>query len=448
VGAYGDSEGWGAVWILFLNAGGGVKGYTMTSSPVPGYFGKGLAALGDLDGDGVIDLAVGAPYDADPDYARGSVFVVFLNADGTAKAFQKISSTQGGFTGRLESYHLFGFGLAAMGDLDGDGHPDLAVGAPHDHDGNPFSGAVWLLFLRADGTVKGHRKISNRAGNLLAELEADGHFGNALAAMGDVNGDGTTDLAVAQYTGEDAGAVWIVFLDHDSTVRGQQKISRTQGGFTGDLLRPEWFGRAVAGIGDLDGDGLGDLAVGTFSEGSLGTGGVWILFLDAGPIRELQSAAQRRCIVSLNGNLAKVVKARAKQAASCLDEGARGAPPGRIESCLASDPGGKVASAAARTVADEGRHCLAEPRQRPDFGPGDAAAVNDAALAIATQEVYDVFGADLDAAVSRGPEAWRCQRKVAKAVGKCRDTSLAAFVTCKANGLKLGEIQSLRDLAV
>ena len=62
-------------------------------------FGVSVDSLGDLDGDGVGDLAVGALGDDDDGTDRGAVWVQFLNADGTVKAHQKISDTQGGFTG-------------------------------------------------------------------------------------------------------------------------------------------------------------------------------------------------------------------------------------------------------------------------------------------------------------------------------------------------------------
>ena len=67
---------------------------------------------------------------------------------------QKISDTEGGFTGELGNGDWFGIGTAPLGDLDGDGVGDLAVGAVCDDDGGNGHGAVWILFLNTDGTIK------------------------------------------------------------------------------------------------------------------------------------------------------------------------------------------------------------------------------------------------------------------------------------------------------
>src|SRR5262245_53615259 len=123
-------------------------------------FGAALAPLGDLDGDAVVDLAVGAPGDDDGGNDRGAVGILFLERDRSVKSYQKISSRAGGLhellraEDPLSARGEFGGSLAAMGDQDGDGIPDLAVGAPMDGSLGMEQGAVWLLFLRRDGTVR------------------------------------------------------------------------------------------------------------------------------------------------------------------------------------------------------------------------------------------------------------------------------------------------------
>jgi len=250
------------------------------------FFGDAITSLGDLDGDGVTELAVGADGDDDGGSNSGAVWVLFLNADGTVREHQKISDTAGGFTGVLELSDTFGTAVAALGDLDGDGVGDLAAGAQGDDDGGTDRGAVWVLFLNDDGTVKTHQKISSTAGNFTGILDDGDAFGISVSSVGDLDGDGVTDLAVGAYQdddeGLDRGAVWVLLLNDDGTVKSQQKISDTAGGFVGMLNNFDRFGGAVTSLGDLDGDGVTDLAVGATGDddGGPGHGAVWILLLN------------------------------------------------------------------------------------------------------------------------------------------------------------------------
>jgi FG-GAP repeat protein len=290
VGAWKDPTGGsnaGAVWVLFLRADGTVRDEKKITEGVGGgvnlpanaYFGSGVEALGDLDGDGTPDLAVGA-------MGASALWVMFLNPDGTVRATQKIAANVGGFTGNVSPADNFGESLGALGDLDGDGVVDLAVGAPDD--GPDFQGAVWILFLQADGRVKGHRKIDGSSGGF--GVTADDQFGSSAASVGDLDGDGIVELAVgARGEGNGAffarGAVWILFLRSDGSVRASQKVSSFEGGFTGVLRSFDYFGRSVAGLGDIDRDGTPDLAVGAPNDDHAGSstsrnfGAVWLLFL-------------------------------------------------------------------------------------------------------------------------------------------------------------------------
>ena len=113
------------------------------------WFGHSVAFIGDLDGDGATDLAVGAIGDGDGGPIRGVVYVLFLNTDGTVKSHTKISDTQGGFTGGLDNYDSTTtrlLSVASLGDLDGDGVSDLAVGADMNADARPNPGTVYVVF--------------------------------------------------------------------------------------------------------------------------------------------------------------------------------------------------------------------------------------------------------------------------------------------------------------
>jgi hypothetical protein len=296
-GANGGGVERGVVWMVFLNDDGTVKSQQEISDIQGGFtgelndfdeFGWSVASLGDLDGDEVGDLAVGALWDDDGGDNHGAVWVLFLNPDGTVKSHQKISDTEGNFSGGLNDNDWFG-SVDSLGDLNGDGIVDLAVGAWHDDDGgvppNANRGAVWILFLNTDGTVKSHQKISSIEGEFTGPLDDSDEFGSSVALLGDLNSDGVSDLAVGAYRdgdgGTDNGAVWVLFLNTDGTVKSHQKISDTEGNFSGGLNGGH-LGISAVSLGDIDDDGVSDLAVGAYrdDDGGNARGAVWVLFLD------------------------------------------------------------------------------------------------------------------------------------------------------------------------
>ena len=133
----------GAFFMIMLNSNGTVKSYQEVSVSAGGFAGvaqsgdevASVCNIGDFDGDGVTDLAVGAQGDDDGGSNRGAIYLMMMNPNGTVKSYSKISDTQGGFTGGLDNGDKFGFEVNVLGDIDGNGVVDLITGCIGDDDG-------------------------------------------------------------------------------------------------------------------------------------------------------------------------------------------------------------------------------------------------------------------------------------------------------------------------
>jgi len=288
----------GRVYILSLDSDGSVVGEVLIGEGSGGFtlpiafqgdFGHALATLGDVDGDGVTDLAVG-----ERGQFTGSLYVLRMNANGTVKVNIQISNGTGGFgTGAQWS---FSRGLAALGDVNGDGIPDVAVGDPSGQTVGGDAGLIWILFLKANGSVLSTVKLDRDAGDLPFESDYFDRIGGSLTSPGDWDGNGVRDLVIGN-PGDNAacpsllnqacyrGGMYLVTLAADGSALEAQAVSEVKGGFEGVLEDDYGFSYAVCTSSPVDQDGHFQLVAGRFGAspssrtGPAGT--VW--FLDIGP---------------------------------------------------------------------------------------------------------------------------------------------------------------------
>lgn len=210
--------------------------WSITGESEQAQLGSVLAGLGDTDGDGVPDLAVGcAPATTDSAAAPGASVWIVSGKDG--HVLRRLAGEQKG--------DRFGTALSTAGDVDSDGADDLLVGACRWSDGSRLStGAAYVMSGRTGSILR------KSVGRVLFE-----HFGYAVAGGRDLNGDGTPDLAVGAR-----------FLDQEGGRRGGvYLISGKDGTLLTTLLgqKPgQQFGTDVAFASDLDSDGRADVLVG------------------------------------------------------------------------------------------------------------------------------------------------------------------------------------------
>ncbi len=305
VGARGDDDvaiNAGALYVLFLDTDGALLSTGKISAagllPLIGNdnFGRAVAFLGDMDGDGFPELAVGAPNGTGGGVASGVVWIVEINpTTGAAVGALRLANGENGFPGGvLDASDQFGVALANAGDWDGDGRPELVVGAQWDGDGGPQRGALHILYLNANGSVRQHAKISSTAGGFGAPITNFAEFGGAVTAVDDQDGDGQTDLAVGAIYQGPTGSVFLLYLDPNCgaptpvcTVKpgstGFLQIANGLGGFASQDVPPSRFGRSLAWLpagSPLASDRLvvGDLDWGGFR------GSSWLFELNAGQL--------------------------------------------------------------------------------------------------------------------------------------------------------------------
>lgn len=261
------------ILILFMNKNGTVKSTVQIAKNKGGFtgdidatdnFGAGIAALGDLDGDKVPDLAVGSPKGS----SEGMIWVLFMQSDGTVKTSAEIKKGSSGFNSSLKNEDYFGTSVASIGDINNDTIPDIAVGSVGDDEG----GALWVLLMKKDGTVKSFQKICNSTSTVL-NGQVKGGFGSSIALMKDYNKDGKIDIAVGSQ-GDGSGALFLLSLTSSGTLFSSKKINDSDPLLNGKLGTGDLFGSSIACFGDLDGDGMDDLAVGAPGK-KYGTGFYW-----------------------------------------------------------------------------------------------------------------------------------------------------------------------------
>lgn len=255
----------------------------VVASFAPEHLGNGLAVLGDVDGDAFDDFAAGSTFGPLRVWSGRDLRRIHLAWDPaveTGPGSGRIGATGdvngdgrndlwvGGSSGvdvleggtfellyripRPPMAQAFGVDGVALGDLDGDGLSDFAISAPDvpSFGENCFVGLVFL-FSGADGAVL----------RVIRGYQPCDYFGQALAAVGDLNGDGTSELAISAYPADfDNDSLWVV----DPSTGEWLHLLTTPGGRTG-------FASSVEAVGDVNGNGFGDLLVTAYDPDGFGS---------------------------------------------------------------------------------------------------------------------------------------------------------------------------------
>lgn len=260
------------------------EGYTLFGA----YDGVGISvsAAGDINGDGIDDLIIGAP-GAD----AGGAFVVYGKA-GAPRALVELASLEpaDGFEIQGENPRdLAGLSVSSAGDVNGDGIGDLIIGAPGADAGGDGAGMAYVIFGQT-GASRGLLDLSSLAASEGFVIQGDAPFDGAgvrVSSAGDVNGDGIDDLIIGA-TGNDAGganagAAYVIYGRPGAT-RASIDLSSLSSS-DGFVIQGGAGDRAgsVSSAGDVNGDGIKDMIIGAPANG--GYGAAFVIYGQAGSTR-------------------------------------------------------------------------------------------------------------------------------------------------------------------
>ena len=291
---------------LYLGSVGGLPATPDWIATGRGFFGRAAGSAGDVNGDGFADVLVGAMLDGSDLQMEGRVFLYLGTPGGLAPAPAWVMEGN-------QEVCLFGCAAAGAGDVNGDGFDDVIIGAPNYDHGEIDEGRAFVFHGSPSG-------LETTPAWTAESDQADTYFGFSAAGAGDVNGDGYHDVIVgatwwSQGVNPDDGAalvflgspaglsptpVWTTYGDHSELgfcVAGAGDVDRDgyadvlvgvphfrsdqpyegaallfRGSLAGPAANPDWIGeldlteahlgQAVAGAGDVNGDGHPDVILG------------------------------------------------------------------------------------------------------------------------------------------------------------------------------------------
>ncbi len=300
VGAYGNDAGGtsaGAAYVIFgkgtafstvdLSTLPLTDGFTIIGDDADDFAGRAVSSAGDVNCDGIDDFIVGASYGDDGGAFAGEAYVIFGKTTGFSNIDLSSFTVSDGFIiqGDLDG-DFAGRSVSGAGDVNGDGYDDIIVGAYGGDDTASSSGEAYVLFGKASGfTNIDLTGLAASDGFILRGGAAGDFAGYSVANAGDVNADGYDDMLIGAYGqndgGNNAGAAYVVFGKASGFGTVDLAALGTGEGIVifGDEA-DDLAGQAVAGAGDVNGDGIDDVLIGASGgdNGGAGAGEAYVVY--------------------------------------------------------------------------------------------------------------------------------------------------------------------------
>ncbi len=271
---------------LNLSSLNGTNGFVING--IDGYDSSGISVsgAGDVNGDGLDDLLIGA-YRADPNghLDAGESYVVYGSTNGFSAGFNlsSLNGTNGFVINGIDEFDYSGYSVSGAGDVNGDGLDDLLIGA---YGANSQAGESYVVYGSPNGVAAGLNlsSLNGTTGFVINGIDGDDRSGYSVSGAGDVNGDGFDDLLIGAYgANSQAGESYVVYGSPNGVAAALNLSSLN--GINGFVINgidgADQSGYSVSGAGDVNGDGLGDLLIGAHRadpNGNLSAGESYVVY--------------------------------------------------------------------------------------------------------------------------------------------------------------------------
>ena len=234
--------------LVYLGSSTGIDTLTkrsIESNQASSYFGTSVSSAGDVNGDGYADILIGARLYDNGLNAEGAAFVFM----GSPAIFNRFSDYE--VIDTNQSYAYFGYDVSSAGDVNGDGFDDVIIGSPRYDNGETDEGAAYVYL----GSVNG---LNTTAANRWEPDSASLWYGWAVSGAGDLNGDGYADVVVTASQAFNSNYDGFAYVYYGSS----SGLGSTHDIRLDHVQSLQYFGSSACGVGDLNGDGYDDLAIG------------------------------------------------------------------------------------------------------------------------------------------------------------------------------------------
>jgi hypothetical protein len=251
--------------------------------------GRSVSSAGDVNGDGIDDILIGAAYAA-PDGANnaGETYVVFGKdtAFDAAIDLADLDGSDGFVLNGIDQYDQSGRSVSSAGDVNGDGIDDIMIGALWAN----YAGETYVVFGKdtAFDAAIDLADLDGSDGFVFNGIDQSDYSGYSVSSAGDVNGDGIDDILIGAFLADpdgatSAGETYVVF-GKDTAFDAAIDLSDLNGsnGFVlNGIDGQDYSGQSVSSAGDVNGDGIDDILIGAYGadpDGAFSAGETYVVF--------------------------------------------------------------------------------------------------------------------------------------------------------------------------